>query len=88
MGLKLLGALDVLAGITIALLIFGIESKFVLIFACYLFVKALFLFGGVSLVDLIVAVLMVYAYLNSLPTLVLSIMTFWLLQKGFISMFT
>jgi len=85
MGVKLLGLLDILAGIAIGLLIFGSRSGWIIAAAVYLIVKSIMFFGGASIVDMLVGGTMLYAFLNPVSNLILIIMALWLIQKGVLS---
>lgn len=85
---KLLGLLDILTGVMVALLTFGIKSPLLIILGSYLIVKGVIFFSGASVMDLFCALIIFYAYLNPVPGLVTGLVAIWLLQKGIVSLFT
>ncbi len=82
---KLLGLIDILSAVMVALLIFGVKSSLILILACYLIVKGVIFFSYASILDMIAALIIFYAYLNPVHWVVLGLLTVWLLQKGIVS---
>ena len=82
---KILGLADILAGVMVALLTFGIKSSLVLLLACYLIVKGVIFFSKASVVDMMIALIIFYAYLNQVHWIVTTIIAIWLLQKGILS---
>ena len=85
---KLLGLLDILTGVLVALLTFGIKTPLLIILASYLIVKGVIFFSGASVMDLLCALIIFYAYLNHVPGIITGLIAIWLLQKGFFSLFT
>lgn len=82
---KLLGLADILSGIMVGLLTFGIKPVLLLIVASYLIVKSFILFSSASFLDMIAALIIFYAYLNPVHWVVTLLLAFWLLQKGILS---
>lgn len=82
---KLLGLIDILTAVMVALLIFGVKSPLVLVFAGYLIVKGVIFFSSASVLDLVAALIIFYAYLNPVNFVILGLLAIWLLQKGIIS---
>lgn len=86
---KILGAIDIIASITVLALIFGIEplTPLVIFSSSLLGLKGLFILTGdmLSSVDLISATGLILSLIFTLPPLMLWIIFFVLLAKGFIS---
>ncbi len=82
---KLLGLVDILSAVMVALLIFGVKSPLVLILAGYLVVKGVIFFSPASILDMIASLIIFYAYLNPINWVILGLLAIWLLQKGIVS---
>ena len=85
---KLLGLLDILTGVMVGLLTFGIKSPLLIVLGGYLIVKGVIFFSGASLLDLFFSLVIFYAYLNPVPGIVTGLIAVWLLQKGIFSLAT
>jgi len=87
--IKILGAIDVVAGIIFLMLIFGMNAPFqiLLFFAGLLLLKGMFIITGdvLSLIDLASSLLFFISIFFSLPALLLWIPAFILFAKGFVS---
>jgi hypothetical protein len=86
---KILGAIDIIASITVLALIFGIEplTPLVIFSSSLLGLKGLFILTGdmLSSIDLVSAAGLILSLIFTLPPLMLWIIFFVLLAKGFIS---
>lgn len=82
---KLLGLADILTAVMVALLIFGVKSPLVLILAGYLIVKGVIFFSHASMLDMVAALIIFYAYLNPVSWVILGLLAIWLFQKGIVS---
>ena len=83
----ILGALDILAGLSIFFLGSAWGSQLVGIFVIYLFAKSLLSLKSIaSIIDLLVAVVFAISLLWS-PSPLMYIGAVWLIQKGIISFF-
>lgn len=84
---KLFGILDILAGISLFLLKFGIGKYFALVLAIYLIIKGIFFFGFASALDILSAAVIIIAVISSF-NFIYFIFVAWLVQKGLISLFS
>lgn len=86
--LKLLGLLDLFAGITLFVMKFGVGRKLSLILGILLLIKGvLFITTLASIPDLITGVIMVAAASGSFHIIYL-LFALWLLQKGLFSLYS
>ena len=90
---KILGAIDLIAAILLVLNIFNIVPlTYLLPFALYLIIKALIFVIGkdfASMIDLLIGIAFLLVFFKiSIPTMVLTIAVFWLVQKAFFSFFS
>jgi len=82
-----LGILDILAGLSLLLVKFNIFPVITALFGLYVLIKALvFLRSFASIVDIIVVIIFIITLLGSFNILSLCAL-FWLIQKGFFSLF-
>jgi len=85
--IKLFGVLDLFAALVLFLLGFGIWKTLGIIFGVYLILKGLVFLSFVSMVDILTGVLMILAgsgnYINFSWVFI-----FWLVQKGFVSLYS
>lgn len=81
-----MGFLDLLTGISMLLFNFGLVSgRFMLSFFCYLLIKGLMFKGDVaSFIDIIIAVYILFMFLNPVTFITIIIMLY-LFQKGLFS---
>lgn len=85
MTVKLLGLLDIFAGIAVGLLIFGSDSFLIVVAGLYLIAKSIIFFGGASFVDLLIGCVILYSLLTPVSVFLLIVITLWLVQKGVFS---
>ena len=87
--IKILGAIDVVAGIILLMLIFDMNAPFQILLFCagLLLLKGMFIITGdvLSLIDLASSLLFFISIFFSLPALLLWIPAFILFAKGFVS---
>jgi hypothetical protein len=88
---KILGAIDLIAGIVFLMLVFGFDLHFqILIYSAgLLFLKGMFIIGGdvLSVIDLFSAIVLISSVFIGIPTILLWIGAFFLFGKGFVSFF-
>jgi hypothetical protein len=88
---KILGALDILASLTLLCIIFGITPYMPLLLFCggLLFLKGLFILTGepLSIIDLIASATFIIAVFVTPWSLLLWMLTLLLLAKGVVSFF-
>ena len=85
---KIFGVFDILSGIILILLKFGIGVHIGWYFAVYLLVKSLIFIKDVaSIVDILAAIFLILALYNIYPYFTW-IFVVWLLQKGVFSLFS
>ena len=86
--LIILAFLDLLSALVLILLAFGMAINFIVIpVAAYLAVKGLlFLKDFASIVDLIIAAVLVTSLFLNVPAIILMIMAVFLIQKSFMSL--
>ena len=84
--LFVLGILDILAGLCLFLLKFGIFEWVGYIFAGYLFLKGIVFFSPASLIDFISGVLIILAIFGYF-SFFSYVAILWLIQKGVFSLF-
>lgn len=86
---KILGGIDLVAGLAFLLMIFGVNvfTPYLLFCAALLFIKGLFVFTGepLSLVDIFSSLSLIIAIFFNLPGFVLWVAAFLLFAKGFVS---
>lgn len=86
--LKILGLLDLIAGITLFVMKFGIGRKLSLILGILLLIKGvLFITTLASIPDLITGIIMVVASYGNFHMIYL-LFALWLLQKGLFSLYS
>lgn len=88
MVVQILGALDILAGISFLLFYFNILAGIALFFGYFLIVKGIiFLLTAdfASSIDVIVGILVVVFFYVNLPNFLLLIFAAWVIQKGLFS---
>jgi len=83
---KLFGLLDILSAVFLFLMKFGTGEVIGMMLGIYLILKGLIFFSFVGVVDVFTGILMVIAGTGNY--IVFSwIMIFWLVQKGFVSLY-
>ena len=83
---KFFGVFDILSGIILILLKFGIGMHIGWYFAIYLIVKGLIFIKDISsIVDIVAGVFLILALYNIFPHITW-IFVVWLIQKGFFSL--
>jgi len=87
--IKILGAIDLIISLAIFSQSWGLDipKTMVIVFATILFIKGLFIITGdiASVLDWIVAIVLIIEIFYNLPAFILIIAGFLLLQKGFLS---
>jgi len=87
MEIKILGAVDVLTGISLILLKFNLLKQFAIIMAFLLLIKSLMFLGNfASFIDIFCVVVIGAAFFGFYGTLTW-IVVVWLIQKGIFSLF-
>jgi len=88
MEVKILGLVDLLAGISLFLLKFNLFKQFAIIMGIILLVKSIMFLGNiVSLIDIIAVVVIFLAFMN-IYGIITWLVVIWLIQKGVFSLFT
>lgn len=86
---KILGAVDILAGLSFLMMVFGMDIFIQVILFCagLLLLKGMFILGGdiLSAIDLLAAFSLFLSLFLSLPTFILWILALLLFAKGFVS---
>ena len=87
MEVKILGLVDLLAGISLFLLKFNLFKQFAIIMGIILLVKSIMFLGNiVSLIDIIAVVVIFLAFMN-IYGIITWLVVIWLIQKGVFSLF-
>lgn len=86
---KILGAIDLAAGLAFLMLIFGMNVPLQLILFCagLLLLKGMFVFIGdvLSVIDIFSSLILLLSLLFSIPIFLLWVGAFFLIAKGFVS---
>lgn len=86
MVIKLLGLIDVVAGLIILFYNLGLASQVALLFGVFLIIKGLLFFDFIGFFDILLGVFMVFGLIND-SGFFSWLFVVWLLQKGFFSLF-
>ena len=86
---KILGAIDIVAGLSFLMMVFGMDIFIQVILFCagLLLLKGMFILGGdvLSSIDIFASLCLFFSLFFALPTFILWIAAFLLFAKGFVS---
>lgn len=84
---RLLGLLDITAALVLFLMKFGVGETFGILFGIYLILKGLIFFSLVGIIDTVVGIFLILGGLGNYIGFSW-IFVFWLIQKGFVSLYS
>lgn len=86
--LKLMGLLDILIGVTLVVMNFGVNiEKLIIAGVIYLLIKSLLFWSFASFLDLFVVFVLFAGLFIELPGMLIFVAALLILQKGLFSMF-